>query len=223
MTEPAATAYDGAGSVYALAMRLTKLAADGTFATGPGAMIVTDALVRIEFSLNYRDGEAIERVNGAGRVCLSHQAPPQVTGLAINALEICSEDPVLEQFLSGGTVFVDADGTPIGYQAPEVGSDPMPYGVAVEAFSAAIMDGAYAATLPYMHWAFPRLFLRQQGKTLQNDAMAPVFEGTGNQNPNFGDGPANDFDQDSSAVYQWVRVADVPDPTDGAIAVPAAV
>jgi len=217
MTSPAP--YDGAGSVYALAMRLTKLTQTGAFATGAGAMLVTDALVKIDFHLDYAEGDTIERKNGAGRVCLSHQAPPQVKGLIIDSLEICSEDPVLEQFLSGGTVFVDAEDMPIGYQAPEVGTDPMPYGIAVEAFSAAILDGGYAPTLPYMHWAFPRLFLRQSGRTLEADAMAPEFEGTGNQNPNFGDGPAGDFDQDTGAVYQWFRVADVPEPTAGTIAV----
>lgn len=213
--------YDGAGSVYALAMRLTKLTQAGGFATGAGAMVVSDALVKIDFHLDYADGDVIERKNGAGRVCLRHQAPPQVKGLVVDSLEICSEDPVLEQFLSGGTTFVDGTGVPIGYQAPEVGTDPMPYGIAVEAFSAAILDGGYAPTLPYMHWAFPRLFLRQDKRTLENNALAPTFTGTGNQNAAFGDGPASDFTQDSGAVYQWFRVADVPAPTAGAVAVPA--
>jgi hypothetical protein len=213
--------YDGAGSVYALGMRLTKLTATGGFAAGAGAMLVSDALVKIDFHLDYRDGENIERINGAGRVCLSHQAPPQVKGLIVDSIEICSEDPLLEEFLSGGTVFVNETLDPIGYQAPQVGSDPMPYGVSVEAWSAAILDAAYAPDLPYMHWVFPRLFLKQSGRTLENAALAPAFEGTGNQNPAWGDGPANDFDQDSGGVYQWVRTAAIPAPTAGTIAITA--
>jgi hypothetical protein len=221
MTTPDPT-YDGAGSVYALGMRVTVLNQAGGFATGPRAMYVSDALVRIDFTLNYSDPDEITRTSGAGKVCLRHQAPPQVTGLSIDAFEICSEDPMLEQMLSGGVVFENGAGAPIGYQAPQVGADPTPNGVAVEAFSAAILDGEYAPDLPYMHWAFPRLRLRQTGRSLQNDALGPTFEGTGSQNPNFGDGPAGDFDQDSTAVYQWFRVPGIPAPTGGWVAVPGA-
>lgn len=222
MTSPA-PAYDGAGSVYALGMRLTRLTQAGGFATGNRAMYVSDALVKIDFHLDYAEGDTIERKNGAGRVCLSHQAPPQVKGLIVDSVEICSEDPVLEWFLSGGEIFVDETDVPIGYQAPQTGTDPMPYGISLEAWSAAILDGGYAPDLPYMHWAFPRLFLRQSGRSLANDALGPTFEGTGNQNATFGDGPANDFEQDTSAVYQWVRTDSIPTPTGGTVVVPTQV
>lgn len=220
MTTPA-PAYDGAGSVYALGMRVTDLNPDGTFSTAPDAMYVSDALVKIDFHLDYQEGETHERTNGAGRVCLRHQAPPQVKGLIVDSVEICSNDPILEQKLSGGTIYVDADGRPVGYQAPLVGTDPTPNGVSIEAWSAAILDEEYAPDLPYMWWAFPRIRLTQQGRTLENGPIAPEFEGTGNQNPQWGGGPTDDFDQDSTAVYQWVRTDTIPAPTPGPVAVPA--
>lgn len=219
MTSP--TPYDGAGSVYALAMRVTRLNAAGGFATGSNAMLVTDALVKLDFHLDYAEFDNIERKNGAGRVCLRHQAPPQVKGLVVDSLEICSEDPHLEEFLSGGVTFLGVDNSPIGYQAPEVGTDPMPNGIAIEAWSAAILDEGYAPVLPYMHWAFPKLFLRQDKRTLENAALAPTFVGLGHQNDAFGDGPASDFDQDTGAVYQWVRTGVIPASTVGPTAVPA--
>lgn len=214
--------YDKAGSVYAVAMRLTRLTPTGAFATGPDAMLVTDALVKIDFQLDYDTPDAISRSNGVGRVCLYHQAPSTVKGLTVSSVEICSEDPELESMLSGGDVYTDEEGNSIGYQAPGVGTEPNPNGIAVEAWSSAILDAALAPTLPYMHWAFPRLFLTQQGRTLENDAMAPAFEGTGSQNPNFGAGPAGDFTQDTGSVYQWLRVPAVPAPTDGWVPVPPA-
>lgn len=215
--------YDGAGSVYAVGMRVTRLKADGTFATGPDAMHVSDALVKIGFHLDYETPDAISRKNGAGKVCLYYQPSSSVKGLVLDSLEICSEDPELEAMLGGGTVYLDAEGNTTGYQAPMVGEDPQPYGVAVEAWSAAILDGGYAPELPYMQWAFPRLFTRQGSRELAESALGPVFEGTGNQNPNFGDGPAGDFEHDTGAVYQWQRVAAVPTPTNGWVAVPAQV
>ena len=215
--------YDGAGSVYAVGMRVTRLAADGSFATGANAMHVSDALVKIGFHLDYETPDAVTRKNGAGKVCLYFQPPSSVKGLVLDSLEICSEDPELEAMLGGGTVFLDGEGNSTGYQAPLVGEDPQPYGVAIEAFSAAILDGGYAPDLPYMQWVFPRVFTRQGSRELAESALGPVFEGTGNQNPNFGDGPANDFEHDTGAVYQWQRVAAVSAPTNGWVAVPTQV
>jgi hypothetical protein len=53
--------------------------------------------------------------------------------------------------------------------------------------------------------------------------MASAFEGQGNQNPNWGAGPMNDWDHESGRVFQWVRVEDIPDlGANGFVAVPAA-
>jgi hypothetical protein len=215
--------YDGAGSVYAVGMRLTKLTQTGAFQTGPGAMLVSDALVKIGFHLDKNTPDAIERKNGMGRTCLYYQPPPSIKGLIVDSIEVCSEDPELEQALGGGAVYLDEDDNPVGYQAPLVGEDPQPYGISVEAFSAAILDGGFAPNLPYMHWVFPRLFTSQGNRELSESALAPVFDGTGNQNSNWGNGPANDFEQDTGAVYQWLRRADVPAPTAGWVALPAQV
>jgi hypothetical protein len=101
----------------------------------------------------------------------------------------------------------------VGYQAPAVGVDPVPNGIGLEFWTAAITDGAYAAELPYIHWLLPLSKLRQSN-TLNAGAsnpMLPTFEGYSLQSQNWGDGPLNDWDWPSDRVWQWVREATLPD------------
>lgn len=218
--------HDGAGSVYAVGLRVTRLLPSGAPAPGPNNMYCTDALVKIDFGLEYEDGEEVTRKNGAGRVCLNYKAPDTLKRLTIGGLEICSEDPELEELLSGGSIFTSGTGDQqqtVGYAAPEVGVDPMPNGVSIEAWSVAILDGAMAPTLPYYHWVLPRTYLRQSDRTLGADAYAPAFQGYGIQNSTWGDGPVGDWDYSSDRVYQWARVAALPEFQTGYQAVPAQV
>lgn len=127
--------------------------------------------------------------------------------------------------LTGGTsptvtVATGAEGTSltdIGYRAPQVGSDPTPNGISVELWTRAVMDGAYASELPYFHWVLARAFLRPSDAwTLSGeDVLLPSFEGFSNQNANWGSGPADDWPYPSDRVWQYARVASLPDLTPG--------
>lgn len=220
MTSP--TPVRKAGSVFALGLRAVVLGPTGAPTIGADAAYETDNLVKIDFTVEYRDGTEVERLNGAAKACLYYSSPPTVKRLVIDSLEICYPDPELEQLLSGGDVLLDTDGRPIGYAAPEVGSDPVPNGVGIEAWSSAIADDGVDPDLPYMRWLFPREYLKPSGRSLSADPMAAAFEGQGNQNAAYGNGPMNDWDYESGRVFQWVRVADLPDlSANGFVTVPA--
>ncbi len=111
--------------------------------------------------------------------------------------------------------------TDIGYRAPQVGINPTPNGLSVEFWTAAIDDGAYAADLPYFHWVLPRAYLRPSDdwKASGEDPMLPSFEGWCNQNKNWLDGPENDWTYPSDRVWQYARVATLPDFSRGFVAV----
>lgn len=115
------------------------------------------------------------------------------------------------------------DGDTIGWRAPEVNTDPVPNGVAIECWTNAIADNAPAANLPYWHHVFPRCRLRLSDTfTLAADsAGTPVFSGTCEQNPNFGDGPVGDIEFDTDRVWQYCRVAADPTTTPGFVTVVA--
>jgi hypothetical protein len=221
MTAP--TPIRKAGSCFALGLRVGILGANGAPARGPLMAYETDNMVKIDFTVEYRDGTEVERLNGAAKACLYYSSPPTVKRLTVDSLELCYPDPELEQLLGGGDVLLDTDGRPIGYAAPEVGSDPVPNGIGIEAWSSAIADDGVDPELPYMRWIFPREYLKPSGRSMSADPMAAAFEGQGNQNPNWGAGPMNDWPHESGRVYQWVRVADIPDlGVNGFVTVPAA-
>jgi hypothetical protein len=212
------------GSVYALGMRVVRLGPTGAPLVGPANAYATDNLVKLDFTMNYRDGDTKERTNGAGKTCLYYAAPPTVRDLTINSLELCNNDATLEQMLGGGDVIADDDDDPVGYAAPEVGSDPSGDGLALELWSAAMHDEGYDDAFPYERWLFPRESLRQSGtRSISSDPMAVAFEGTGRQNSGYGAGPFVDpWPYISSRVFQHYRVATIPDlSVNGPIAVPA--
>jgi hypothetical protein len=200
-----------AGSVFALGMRVGLLGADGTPQTGTSAAYATDNLVKLDFGVEYRDGVEVERLNGAQKACLYYASNPTVKRLTIGGLELCYPDPELEQLLGGGDVLLDTDGRPVGYAAAEVGSDPVPNGIGIELWSSAIADDGIVDDLPYIHWVFPREFLKPSDRSVSSDAFVAAFEGQGNQNPNWGTGPFDDWNYESGRVYQWARVAAIPD------------
>jgi hypothetical protein len=210
------------GSVYALGLRAARLAPNGAPLVGAGNAYVTDNLVRLDFTLSYREPDAVERTNGTGRACMYYAPPATVQSLTVDALELCYPDPELEEFLNGGDVIADNDDDPIGYAAPEVGSDPSGDGLALELWSAAMHDEGYDDAFPYERWLFPREALRQSGtRTIGPDPMAVGFEGTGRQNSGYGNGAFNDWPFISSRVFQHYRVATIPDlSANGPVAVP---
>jgi hypothetical protein len=211
------------GSVFALGIRLTRLAPSGAPLVGPDNAYVTDNLVKLDYTLNYRDRQEKERLNGQGKACLYYAAPATVKDLSIDSLELCYPDAELNEFLAGGDVLVDADTDTIGYAAPEVGTDPVPNGIAIEAWSSAVGDDEIDSAFPFIHWLFPREKLRPNGSSsISADPLAQAFSGSGSQNSAYGNGGFNDWIYESSRVYQWIRAATMPDLTlNGYIAVPA--
>ena len=202
-------AYNGAGSLFALGMRFTRLGPTGAPLVGADNAYQTDALVQMQFGLEYEEGEEIIQRNGAGRICLTYKAPDSLKRATISGLQFCTPDPNVLEFLIGGEVIEDGAGNQIGYRAPEVGSEPTPNGVSVELWTRAIIEGAYAG---YFWWVFPRVFLRPSGDWTASgsDALVPEFEGFGTQNPAWGDGPNNDWIWGSDRVWQYVQTDDFP-------------
>lgn len=210
------------GSVFALGGRFVRLGRTGAPIVGADNAYVTDNLVHLDFTMNYREGEEKERTNGTGRACLYYKAPDTVRGLTLDALELCYPDAEFEEFLNAGDVLVDADSDPIGYAAPEVGTDVAGYGIGIELWSSAIHDDGIDDEYPYIKWLLPREKLRETGtRSVGPDPMALSYEGTGQQNPNYGTGPWGDWAYESSRVFQWYRVATMPDlSVNGLVPVP---
>lgn len=208
--------YDGAGTLFALGLRITKLDANGLPIVGANNCYCSDALVKIEIGLEYEDAKEVSQLNGAGIACVNYQAPYTLKRGTISGLQVCQPDPNLLAFLLGGDTLSDtAVPTPnqIGYRAPLVGVEELPNGISIEAWSRAVIGSAYARSLPFLHWVIPQVYLTPSGTwSLAADAaMLPEMTGYSVQNPGWGSGPNNDFEFPSDRVWQYVREATMPD------------
>lgn len=211
--------YDGAGSLFALGMRLCKLAADGSVPTGATVCYVSNVMVKMDVGLAMNTPNAVSQNNGAGAICMFYQAPSTVQSGTVKNLTICEPDPNLMQFLLGGTV-IAGTGSPapdIGYQAPAVGAAPVPNGISIEFWTRAILNGAVAPTLPYFHWVLPRatVTLSSEFTAEEGNPLMPVFDATLSENANWGTGPNTGWSGDSSKVWQYKREATLPTLTPG--------
>lgn len=319
--------YDGAGSLFALGVRMTNIDAAGVPIVGANQAYKTDALVQISIGLEYEEGEEIIQKNGSGRICMSYRAPDSLKRGTISDFQVCTPDPNFLQFAMGGDVIelpavaevqtLTITGTPtggtftltylgdttapipynavfgavqtallagttldtgdvvvtggpgpgtpyvftfatglgnptaltangaaltggssptavvatttpgtdlptaIGYRAPLVGTDPRPNGIGLEFWTNAMLDGSTASSLPYFHWVLGRAKIRPSDNWSAGaeDPMLPGFEGFSEQNANFLDGPVGDWPYASDRVWQFARVADLPDLTPGFVTV----
>lgn len=96
--------YDGAGSLHALKLRVTKLDITGAPVTGAFSSYVTDAMVRIGIGHEYSEPDAIELRNGSGNTCVYYAPAPTLLRGTIEDFQVCTPDPVLLEMCYGGTV-----------------------------------------------------------------------------------------------------------------------
>lgn len=194
---------DNASSVAGMAIRLTRLAADGTLAIGASASYVTKKFVSLGFTPEYESGDEFTTKAADGSVCVSWKAPDTLKRVTLS-IALCDPDPEFTEMIAGGTLLT-AGGKSVGWQAPLVGTDATPNGVAIEVWSIANVGGRQAAVNPYWHWVFPYAQMHSAGeRAIQNDLMATSFEGWAVGNSGFGDGPAAPqwpFSSDSPVAY----------------------
>lgn len=317
---------DGAGSVYAVAMRVARLAADGTTPAGANNLYVTDALIKIDFNPEIEVGPEAMVKNAQGIPCVVAKAHDAIKRIAM-AVDICTPDPELTELLAGGVVLTDVassltaptltatpsttggtfaagtrfykitvtdpDGestaaaevsavttgstgsvglswTPVpgangykiyrgnatnteellatiaggsvaaftdtglathggsvpvsnttagpgtvGYAYPSLLSDAKPYGVSIEAWSRAFINGSQAAVNPYFHWVWPKVFLALGARTLDVNPIGTPLSGWAEENPNWGNGPDNGWNLDSSRSVFYRRESTFPSPSIG--------
>lgn len=184
-----------AASIQGAAIRVTRLDASGNLLNGAGDSYTTSGFMRLSFTPEYEEGDEITEKGADGTVCVTYKAPDTLKRITME-LAICEPDPELTQLLSGGLLlrknlgtYASPDRKSIGWSSPSTGDDPAGYGVAIETWSYAIIDGKKAANLPYFHWVFPYAKLRLSGdRVIENGLLANTFEGYGLGNVEFGTG-----------------------------------
>jgi len=97
-------AYDGAGAIFALGARLTKLDADGAPLLGANMCYTTEALISATIGNTYSEPDAIQLNNGQGQVCVSYTPTPVLLNGTLEEFKFCTPDPYVYQWIVGGDV-----------------------------------------------------------------------------------------------------------------------
>lgn len=199
--------------VQACAMRVSRLASDGSPIAGSDDLYVTDQFTTFRIRTVKKTGDEFTVPNACGEDCVNYKAPDTYKRLDID-LGLCVRDPELMELISGGTRL--SSGAAVGYAYPALGSAGND-GVALEFWAKRLSGttGQQDATFPYERILFPRAYLFHADWEIANAPIVAAFSGFAIENPEFLDGPQNDWTVASSRVVQSLPVATIPTPACG--------
>jgi hypothetical protein len=95
-----------ASSIQGAAVRVTRLAADGSLAVGATASYVTPAFTRVSFTPEFAEGGDIEEKSADGAVCVSFRTNDTLKRITLE-VAICEPDPEFTEIIAGGTILTD--------------------------------------------------------------------------------------------------------------------
>ena len=208
--------------VHGLRIRVGSLAANGT---PNGTYYTSRTFTQVGASPVYTEGAEIDEPAADGVSCVYFKSDDTFKRVGIT-IGLCSPDPYLQASLSGGRTITSDDvaelGDRVGYAAPRLGVVSQVNGVSIEVWARRILNGSLDADSPYAHHAYPKLTnLRLGDWSHGNAALLPSYTGQAYENPNFGDGPGNDFLGTTDSVHQWVPTDTLPALTDEPTAITA--
>lgn len=195
--------------LFCCRIRVGALNADGSPQAGAGHVYVSDALAKATLTPVYDAGDEVKEKNACGATFIDVLADPTLVRADL-ALDFLTPDPYLHAILlSQGTLLSPASGG-VGFAYPPVGQV-TGNGVSLELFTQRMVDGAISTVNPYALWALPRVRSLQIGaRDFSNGAQHSLISGQCNENPNWFDGPANEFDAASDRIAQWIPVDTLP-------------
>jgi len=212
-------ANDGAASIQACALRVARLAADGTTPAGASNMYVSDSFIRLLAAPQVEDGQEINVPNACGKNVVSHKDADKITRLNLT-LELITPDPELLELLTNSLLIQDA-GSTVGFAYPKLNEPLAQNGVSMELWSKAVIGGQQAAALPYWRWVLPKTYNWRFGdREWTNGHMPNVLTGIAVENVNFGNGPTNDWNGPDDRVLAAMRDATLPVTQLGYVATP---
>lgn len=192
-------------SVQACALRVAVLEQDGVPLPGAGNLYVTDQMSKLDVTPVYYKGVDIQVPNACGTLAVNYKARDVLQRLEF-ALDLPVWDPELESMLTGGEKFTSG-GFTVGGSLPGVGAIGAPYGVSLELWTKHIVNGDLDGINPYIRWVIPRSYWQHDKQSFDNAAMPRSFTGWSTENPNWFNGPANDwtFASDRSMAYALAK------------------
>lgn len=187
------------GSIRACIMRVAALAADGSTPCG-NSLYVTDTLVELTLEPEVQEGDSLEQRNGCGDFCIDYKDDDRIRWWNAT-LKICEPNAELSALIAAGFSKLTDGGDTIGGKFPPLGQVVASNGVSIELFSIRLADDGQTkdGTFGYYQWALPRTRgWRPATRAFSNAVLENEFVGRVFANDNWGNGPNNDWDVDTT-------------------------
>lgn len=182
-------------------IRLSKLTS-GTGAPLVGASngYVSNSQIQAQISMNTETGDDFSQKNGNGETCATSTDADRLKSVGIT-LDLCSADPILRSFLTGGTLLTDPaqSNLPVGYQAASAAGT-LDSPVCLEGWTKAwngttqAVPNSTSPSAAYWHWVFPYSKFVEDTTTLSNGIATFPVKGVSTENSGItANGPFNDW------------------------------
>jgi hypothetical protein len=175
-------------------IRVTRLNADGTPASGPNNVYVSDNPIQLGVTPVYAAGKDVDLVGGCDCLVATYRGKDKMKRLDFE-LDHAKMEFGLFEMMTGSPVIMaagDIIGNWFNDNSFDCSAEAQP-NVCFEGWQTGWSNDHQDATWPYLHWIWPSTSWSVGVDTLQNDFNQPKVGGYSRGNPNWGLGLFGDL------------------------------
>lgn len=173
-------------------IRVTRLSSLGVPTPGPNNAYATNNALMLTVTPDILAGEIKDQKGGCDQLLSTYHGQDIFKRFNLE-LDVATDEPGLEEMMTGGSAIVDTGSNPIGVQFPVPCGTQQPY-VAFEAWQDLWnCDHQPNAPYPYRRWVFTSSRWQRGPETLQNDFSVAKYTGFTVGNANWGLGIYHDM------------------------------
>ena len=183
------------------AVRDTRLDADGVAIGAAGNTYTTDKAVSLGLSPNIETGNTFSLRNGCGCSLSRFKSLDVFNWFEFAFANGALETEMMAMMLGSEDITSGADSVGMHFGSALDCGDAEP-AVALEFWTKHINGNTQDATLPWIHWVFPKTVWQLGDNTAEEDFQQTALNGFSRANPIWGGGPYGDGPPDGSDVIE---------------------
>lgn len=199
-------------AIHLCRVRVTRLNDDGTPASGPNNVYVSDKPIQLTVTPTYEAGKDTTLVGGCDCIIATYRGFDKLKRFEFE-LDLGAIEWGLFEMLTGSPA-ISSGGDVIGNWFNDnafdcsVAAQP---NVAFEGWQTGWDDDRQDTTWPYLHWLWPSTFWSVSAMTLQNDFNQPKLTGFSRGNSAWGEGIYSDQPESAAPLGGGWYSATIPD------------
>lgn len=183
------------------AVRITLVDAAGNVSGTTNNSYVTDKPLSISLTPNIETGNTFSVRNGCGCSVARFKANDIFNWFEFTFNSAALEPEMMALMLGASTIEDGADIVGLAFPS-SIACDEAEPAVALEFWTKHVVGSGQDATLPWVHWVFPKTVWQLSDNTFEEDIAQPSLTGFSRTNSNWGDGPYGDGPPDSEDISE---------------------